>query len=79
VLKKFLNPSYPEGKGYGEVVSKDGKPYYRYMLPIYVEKACLKCHGESDGKADPTGHMKEGYKVGEARWASSVSIPLQES
>lgn len=75
-LKMFLNPSYPEGKGYGEVVNKDGKPYYRYMLPIYVEKACLKCHGESEGKADPTGHMKEGYKVGEARWAVSVSMPL---
>lgn len=76
VLKEFLNPSYPEGKGYGEVMSKEGKPYYRYMLPIYVEKACLKCHGESDGKADPTGHMKEGYKMGEARWAISVSMPL---
>jgi general secretion pathway protein A len=75
-LKMFLNPSHPEGEGYGKVVNKDGKPYYRYMLPIYVEKACLKCHGESDGKADPTGHMKEGYSVGEARWASSVSIPL---
>lgn len=75
-LKMFLNPSYPEGKGYGEVVSKEGEPYYRYVLPIYVEKACLKCHGESDGKADPTGHMKEGYKVGEARWAVSVSMPL---
>ncbi len=75
-LKMFLNPSYPEGKGYGEVVSKEEKPYYRYMLPIYVEESCLKCHGESDGKADPTGHMKEGYKVGEARWAVSVSMPF---
>ncbi len=38
--------------------------YYRYIAPLYVEKACLECH------------WKMGYKVGDVRGAISVSIPM---
>jgi signal transduction histidine kinase len=38
--------------------------YYRYIAPLYVEKACLECHGH------------QGYKVGDVRGAISVSIPM---
>ena len=38
--------------------------YYRYIAPLYVEKACLECHS------------KQGYKVGDVRGAISVSIPM---
>lgn len=44
----------------------DGKPYYRYMAPLKVEKACLQCHGF------------QGYKVGDVRGGLSVAIPMQE-
>lgn len=27
-------------------VEIEGKQYYRYMLPIFAEKACFSCHGE---------------------------------
>ena len=46
-------------------VEKIGQSYfYRYIAPLYVEKACLKCHGH------------QGYKIGDVRGAISVSIPM---
>ncbi len=36
---------------------------YRYMAPLYVKKACLKCHA------------KQGYKTGDIRGGISVSLP----
>lgn len=38
--------------------------YFRYIAPLYVEKACLQCH------------LRQGYKVGDVRGAISVSVPM---
>jgi signal transduction histidine kinase len=46
-------------------IEKIGSSYYfRYIAPLYVEKACLPCH------------YKQGYKVGDIRGAISVSVPM---
>ncbi len=37
---------------------------YRYIAPLYVEKACLQCHSH------------QGYRVGDVRGAISVTIPI---
>ena len=42
-----------------------GKPYYRYMKPLYVKQACLKCH------------QQQGYNLGDIRGGISVSIPAE--
>jgi len=42
----------------------DGKEYLRFMRPMRVEKACLKCHAA------------QGYKIGDIRGGISVSIPV---
>jgi two-component system NtrC family sensor kinase len=42
-----------------------GKRIYRYMIPLYVSKPCLKCHAQ------------QGYKVGDIRGGISISIPIQ--
>lgn len=52
-------------KEYGEIVDVDGRPMYRYMVPLVVEDACLTCHGV------------QGYSTGEIRGALSVSIPYE--
>lgn len=31
-----------------DVVEIEGKKYHRYMRPIFVEKACLACHGPKE-------------------------------
>ena len=73
VLKKFEAPGYPKGQGFGEFVGAD----YRYLQPIYIKKACLKCHGEPKGSTDPAGRKREGYKVGDLRGAISVRFPVK--
>ncbi len=73
ILKKFEDPNWPKGQGYGEFIN--GK--YRYLRPIYIKKACLKCHGEPKGARDIAGRIKEGYKEGELRGAISVSFPVK--
>jgi hypothetical protein len=58
--------------GHGEM-SGDS---YRYMAPVYIKEACLKCHGFPIGELDIAGKKKEGYKVGDLRGAISVNIPI---
>ena len=56
------------GKGKEEIsefTEIDGKPYFRYMAPMFVTKGCLKCHGH------------QGYKVGDVRGGVSVSVPME--
>ncbi len=48
----------------------------RYMVPLYIERACLSCHGEPAGEMDISGRIKEGYKEGELRGAISVIVPF---
>ncbi len=73
VLHKFESPGYPKGRGYGEFVGNR----YRYLRPIYIKNACLKCHGEPAGSIDPAGRKREGYKVGDLRGAISVMFPVK--
>jgi len=51
-----------------EVVSEfteiDGKPYFRLIHPVFVEKDCLKCHGQ------------QGYKIGDIRGGLDISLPI---
>ncbi|MCL4456101.1 MAG: DUF3365 domain-containing protein [Nitrospirae bacterium] len=42
----------------------ENSKYLRYISPLYIEDACLKCHA------------KQGYKVGDVRGAISVTIPV---
>jgi len=59
--------------GYGEVIGKK----YRYLQPIYIKQACMKCHGGPKGTVDIAGKVKEGYKIGQLRGAISVSLKLK--
>ena len=84
VLTRFYEPSYPKGKGYGEDADIDGKKVYRYMLPLYIEKACLKCHGDpatspTGNGLDMAGKPMEFYQEGEVRGAISVIVPIEEN
>ncbi|HWR59876.1 MAG TPA: diguanylate cyclase [Thermodesulfovibrionales bacterium] len=42
----------------------NGKMYFRYMGPLYVENSCLPCHA------------KQGYKVGDIRGGISVTFNI---
>ncbi|MEK7700306.1 MAG: methyl-accepting chemotaxis protein [Planctomycetota bacterium] len=61
--------------------SEDGAEVFRLMVPLRIEEACLKCHGDpatsptGDGK-DISGRQMENYKLGEIRGGISVIAPM---
>ncbi|MBI5237191.1 MAG: DUF3365 domain-containing protein [Deltaproteobacteria bacterium] len=60
---------------------RDGKKYLRYTRPIYVEGACLACHGKKDERPEfivdkyPDDKAFD-FSVGDLRGIISVLIPL---
>ncbi len=60
----------------------EGRGYYRYSAPIYVEKACLACHGAKDKR--PAFIVKKypedkayGFKEGDLRGIISVTFEVE--
>lgn len=49
-----------------QIISRDGKSWFRLMRPLYYEKGCVGCHG------------KQGYSPGDVRGGISVSLPYDE-
>ena len=61
-LRKFES-GIPYDEGVEETSA--GK-VFRYMVPLFVDKSCLKCHGF------------QGYKVGDIRGGISVDVPYEQ-
>ena len=88
VLKLMETPEYSHGKGFGETMATNGNESYRYMKPIYVEVACLQCHGNEE-KVKPAirQFLKRkypfdeafGYKEGDLRGGISLTISFKKS
>ncbi|WP_429886327.1 ATP-binding protein [Geoalkalibacter halelectricus] len=58
-----------EQESLGEIIAKEtvaGSTFLRYISPLYVEEACLGCHGGQD------------YEIGDVRGAISVTLPLSK-
>jgi general secretion pathway protein A len=76
ILKK-MESGWEKGKPYSEATTAGGRKVVRYMLPIYIAKPCLVCHGDPAGELDIAGRPKEGYKEGDLRGAISVTVPIR--
>lgn len=60
-LQKFEN----KNTGEASIIEKmDGSDFFRYIAPLYVEKACLECH------------LHQGYRIGDVRGAISITVPM---
>lgn len=86
VLKKLALAESLKGVGFGEILDIDDKRVYRYMKPIYVERACLECHGEREKILPAIRLFLErkyphdeayNYKEGEFRGGISITISLE--
>lgn len=62
--KKALTALQLGAEHFSEVCEMTGAPYLRAMLPLYIEKACLKCH------------EKQGFKEKGIYGGVSISIPI---
>lgn len=66
--------------GTWDTFKRDGKKAHRYSMPIFVEKACLACHGDKDDRPEfikknyPEDNAY-GYEVGDIRGMISVTLP----
>lgn len=63
-----------------EKVDSEGRKYTRLTRPIFVEEACLACHGAKDArpgfiKAKYPDDKAYGYKTGDLRGIISVTAP----
>ncbi|MCI0469130.1 MAG: DUF3365 domain-containing protein [Nitrospirae bacterium] len=59
-----------ENKHTNEIIAVekiDKSNYLRYISPLYVEEACLKCHAY------------QGYQTGDVRGAISITVPLDKT
>ena len=61
--KRALQAFEREEKEVSAIEQVGDETYYRFMRPLFVEDACLKCHA------------RQGYKVGDVRGGISVSVP----
>ncbi|MDM8545067.1 PAS domain S-box protein [Candidatus Venteria ishoeyi] len=61
--------------------NKQGRFSYHYSTPIYVERYCLKCHGnEQDAPSTIAKHYNTAfnYKEGDLRGLLSIKLPSEE-
>ncbi len=72
----------PSLKDISEIAKlEDGSESFRLLVPLKIEEACLKCHGDpatsptGDGK-DIAGRQMENYKLGDIRGGISVIAPM---
>ncbi len=86
-LEMFEEPDYPKGFPYTEVSTIHGEEVYRFIKPVYISKACLRCHGERKSIREDIleylethypHDMTTGYRVGDLRGGISITIPIAE-
>ncbi len=63
-------------------ITRKGKRFNRYMMPIFVEKACLACHGEKEKRPEfikkkYPDDRAYGFKEGDLRGMIEVLIPIE--
>lgn len=75
MLKKFEVGKHDQV--HSEEASFNNMKAQRYLVPVYISKSCLNCHGDTVGSLDVSGHKKEGYKEGELRGAISIVVPVK--
>lgn len=75
ILNKF--ESGAKDQNHTEETTVNGKNVLRHMVPVYIAKSCLNCHGDPIGAMDVSGHKKEGYKEGNLRGAISIIVPVK--
>ncbi|OGP38725.1 MAG: hypothetical protein A2X93_00210 [Deltaproteobacteria bacterium GWC2_56_8] len=80
IMERFMKEA--DLKEVSDSFEKDGKRFSRYTRPIYVESACLACHGERDTRpafvlSKYPDDRAYGFKAGDLRGIISVISPKE--
>ena len=68
----------PKEKLLFEPFIKEGKQYYLYARPIWIEKQCLKCHAKREDAPETIRKLYDtawNYKLGDLRGILSIKLP----
>ena len=68
----------PKKKLLFEPFINDGKHYYLYARPIWIEKHCLKCHDKPENAPETIRKLYDtawNYKLGDLRGILSIKLP----
>jgi signal transduction histidine kinase len=72
----------PQAKEHiSEIKGADGKPYYHYTAPMWIEAYCLKCHGQREAAPASIQQLYAesfDYSVGDLRGVMSIKIPMAD-
>lgn len=60
--QRALQTAYAGASEYYAIEPVEGRPQFRYMLPLQVREACLQCHGD------------QGYRIGDIRGGLTVAF-----
>jgi PAS domain S-box-containing protein len=74
----FFSKNPSERERFVSYKSEEGKMFYHFSTPIWVEEYCLKCHGKRDDAhitIRTNYYDAYDYKVGEIRGIMSIKIP----
>ncbi len=58
--------------------TSEGKPFYLYARPIWIEKYCIKCHGKREDAPETIRKLYDSawnYKIGDLRGLLSIKVP----
>ena len=58
--------------------TENGEEFYLYARPIWIEKYCLKCHGEKENAPETIRQLYDtawGYQEGQLRGLLSIKLP----
>ncbi len=59
-------------------IKSDGKPFYLYARPIWIEEYCIKCHGKREDAPETIRKLYDSawnYKIGDLRGVLSIKVP----
>jgi hypothetical protein len=75
------NKNLSEYKGVEKI---DGQKVLRYLIPLYIEEACLKCHSAKETipeiiQEDYPEDRATDYVFGDLRGAISVAVPIDRA
>jgi hypothetical protein len=71
---KFAAADWHKGDPFSEIVTIEGRPAFRLLVPEYYTATCLACHGQPAGEMDITGYPKEGGAEGDLGAAISITL-----
>ncbi len=77
----FFNQNPSEKERFVPYKSEEGRLFYHFSTPIWVEEYCLKCHGKREDahiSIRTNYYDAYDYKVGEIRGIMSIKIPATE-